>query len=117
MLMVWVYDHTQSVLLAMLMHLPLIVFLFNLVGPALAGVPELIFNLVFGATLWVFVAAVARRPTTESSREGNTRPPLHSVRLSEHQMTGVDPLRDRLCDERRTFVLLIDGLRLQARGY
>jgi membrane protease YdiL (CAAX protease family) len=32
MLMVWVYDHTQSVLLAMLMHLPLIVFLFNLVG-------------------------------------------------------------------------------------
>jgi CAAX protease family protein len=68
MLMVWVYDHTQSVLLAMLMHLPLIVFLFNLVGPAMAGVSELIFNLVFGATLWVVVAAVAAANRRKLSR-------------------------------------------------
>ena len=34
MLMVWVYDHTQSVLMAMLMHLPLIVFCLSLVVQA-----------------------------------------------------------------------------------
>jgi uncharacterized protein len=73
MLMVWVYDHTQSVLLAMLMHLPLIVFLFNLLRPAMAGVPELIFNLVFGATLWVFVAAVSAANRRKLSRAERIR--------------------------------------------
>jgi membrane protease YdiL (CAAX protease family) len=74
MLMVWVYDHTQSVLIAMLMHLPLIVFLFTLLTPAMAEVPEVIFNLVFGATLWVVVAAVGAADR-RSSREENTRVP------------------------------------------
>jgi uncharacterized protein len=73
MLMVWVYDRTQSVLLAILMHLPLIVFLFNLLVPAIAAVPELIFNLVFGATLWVFVAAVAAANRRKLSRGEHTR--------------------------------------------
>jgi membrane protease YdiL (CAAX protease family) len=73
MLMVWVYDHTQSVLIAILMHLPLIVFLFNLLVPAMAAVPELIFNLVFGATLWVFVAAVAVADRKKLSRAEHTR--------------------------------------------
>jgi membrane protease YdiL (CAAX protease family) len=68
MLMVWVYDHTQSVLLAILMHLPLILFVYGLLTPAKAGVPELIFNLVFGATLWVFVAAVAAANRRNLSR-------------------------------------------------
>lgn len=58
-LMVWVYDHTQSVLMAMLMHLSLIVGEFVLSPPALVGVPSLTFNLVFGATLWVIIAVVA----------------------------------------------------------
>jgi membrane protease YdiL (CAAX protease family) len=72
MLMVWVYDHTQSVLVAILMHLPLI-FLFNLLYPAMAGVPELIFNLVFGATLCVFVAAVAVANRRKLSRGEHPR--------------------------------------------
>jgi hypothetical protein len=58
-LMVWVYGRTQSVLLAMLMHLPLDVCAFVLVSSAMVGVPDLVFNLVLGATLWVAVAAVA----------------------------------------------------------
>ena len=59
-LMVWVYDHTQSVLIAVLMHLSISVYAFVLpASPAMVGVPDLIFNLVFGATLWVIVAAVA----------------------------------------------------------
>jgi CAAX protease family protein len=78
MLMVWVYDRAQSELMAILMHLPLIVFLFVLLGSAMAGVPELIFNLVFGATLWVFVAAVAAA-NRRSPREGNCATPLTHV--------------------------------------
>ena len=70
MLMVWVYDHTQSVLLAILMHLPLIVFLFNLLVPAMAAVPELIFNLVFGATLWSSWPR-SQRPTAEGFRDAS----------------------------------------------
>ena len=58
-LMVWVYDRTQSVLLAMLMHLAGVVCGFVLVSSAMVGVPDLVFNLVFGAALWVVVAAVA----------------------------------------------------------
>ena len=58
-LMVWVYDRTQSVLLPMLMHLAGVVCGFVLVSSAMVGVPDLVFNLVFGAALWVVVAAVA----------------------------------------------------------
>jgi membrane protease YdiL (CAAX protease family) len=59
-LMVWVYDHTQSVLMAMLMHL--------------VGV---IFNLVFGATLWVVVAAVTAADRRKLSRREHATPPTH----------------------------------------
>jgi uncharacterized protein len=59
-LMVWVYDRTQSVLMAVLMHLSITVYPLVLLGsPAMVGGPDLIFNLIFGATLWVLVAAVA----------------------------------------------------------
>jgi membrane protease YdiL (CAAX protease family) len=75
MLMVWVYDHTQSVLIAILMHLPLIVFLFNLLDPAMAAVPELIFNLVFGATLWVLVVTVAMATRRKRLRGKHTSVP------------------------------------------
>jgi hypothetical protein len=37
MLMVWVYNRTQSVLMAMLMHLPAAVCTLVLLGPAMAG--------------------------------------------------------------------------------
>jgi membrane protease YdiL (CAAX protease family) len=57
-LMVWVYDHTRSVLMAVLMHLSIDVCAFVLTPPAMVGVPDLIYNLVFGVTLWVLVAAV-----------------------------------------------------------
>ena len=67
-LMVWVYGHTHSVLMAMLMHLPLDVGAFVLLdNPAMVGVPSLIVDLVFGATLWVLVAAVAAANRRELS--------------------------------------------------
>ncbi|MBM7800540.1 membrane protease YdiL (CAAX protease family) [Microlunatus panaciterrae] len=69
-LMVWVYDRTQSVLMAMLMHLPITTSALLASSSAMVGVPDLIFNLVFGATLWVLVAAVAAANPRGRSRSG-----------------------------------------------
>jgi len=57
-LMVWVYDRTASLLVAMLMHASLSASTLILPPPA-TGVPFLTWNLVLAAALWVFVGAVA----------------------------------------------------------
>jgi uncharacterized protein len=72
-LMVWVYDRTQSVLMAMLMHLPTVVGGFVLISPAMVGVPDLIFSLVFGAALWVVVAGVVAADRRKLSRGEHAR--------------------------------------------
>lgn len=69
-LMVWVYDQTGSLLLAMLMHATLVASLQILVPPTLTGVALLSYILVWAAALWSIVALVitvnhkqvARRP-------------------------------------------------------
>jgi membrane protease YdiL (CAAX protease family) len=68
-LMVWVYDHTRSLLIAMLMHLAITVSAFVLAPAAAVGLPDLFFNLVFGVTLWVLVAAVISADRRLLSRE------------------------------------------------
>jgi hypothetical protein len=93
MLMVWVYDRTQSVLIAILMHLPLIVFVYGALPPATAGVPTLIFNLVFGATLWVFVAAVAAANHSNLSRPELGQPRLGSGSADERDGVSNVPRR------------------------
>ena len=75
-LMVWVYDRTGSLLVAMLMHASLIAStLFILAPEALAGMPFLIWPLVFAAALWIVVGALAiagqlapRRPIPVTDR-------------------------------------------------
>ena len=72
-LMVWVYDRTGSLLVAMLMHASLIASTLFIFAPeALAGIPFLIWPLVFAAALWIAVGAITvtnagqlslRRPT------------------------------------------------------
>ena len=58
--MVWVYDRTQSLLLAMLMHASLTGFvLFILMPLEMSGAHLLVWYLVFAAALWLVVAAVA----------------------------------------------------------
>jgi hypothetical protein len=58
---------------AMLMHLPIIVGTFVLLSsPAQVGVHALTFNLVFGATLWVVIAAVAVANRRKLSRGDRT---------------------------------------------
>jgi membrane protease YdiL (CAAX protease family) len=58
-LMVWVYDRTQSLLLAVLMHASLTSATW-LLGPlAIAGMPILVSSFAEAAVLWLLVAAVA----------------------------------------------------------
>jgi uncharacterized protein len=57
-LMVWVYDRTKSVLVVMLMHAPLAAGQLILLPSVISGERAVIFDLVFAAALWVFVAAV-----------------------------------------------------------
>jgi membrane protease YdiL (CAAX protease family) len=57
-LMVWVYERTGSMLVAMLMHVSLATFTFILTPP-LGGAPYWIIGFACAAALWVIVAAVS----------------------------------------------------------
>jgi uncharacterized protein len=57
-LMVWVYEHTESLLLAMLMHVSFAAFTFILFPPS-AVEANLISGFSYTAVLWVVVAVVA----------------------------------------------------------
>jgi membrane protease YdiL (CAAX protease family) len=67
-LMVWVYDHTASLLLAVLMHVSLtagnVIFV-----PVATGVSLVAWSLLLAATLWVVVAAVALASRGRLSRK------------------------------------------------
>jgi membrane protease YdiL (CAAX protease family) len=70
MLMVWVYDRTGSLLVAMLMHASLTGnVLFILMPLAISGAPLLTWYLVLAAALWVVVAAVAAANGGQLSRQ------------------------------------------------
>jgi membrane protease YdiL (CAAX protease family) len=59
-LMVWVYDRTASLLVAMLMHASYIASTLFILSPMpIAGVPFLTYAWVFAAALWLVVTAVA----------------------------------------------------------
>lgn len=57
-LMVWVYDRTESLLVVMLMHASLVATI-GILDPVLTGEKLLIFLLVKAAVLWIMVAALA----------------------------------------------------------
>ncbi|HXV14567.1 MAG TPA: CPBP family intramembrane glutamic endopeptidase, partial [Candidatus Krumholzibacteria bacterium] len=58
-LMVWVYDHTHSVLVAMLMHTSLTATA-RIVTPTLAGANLIAFDLAWTVAMWVIVAVALR---------------------------------------------------------
>lgn len=72
-LMVWVYDHTGSLFVAMLMHASLTASTLFILAPAAQGVPLMIYYVVFTAVIWAVVAAVAA-----TNRGQLARPPLGS---------------------------------------
>ncbi len=76
MLMLWVYDHTDSVLLAILMHASLIAFWQFFMPAGLAGMPFVIWYLAWAFALWAVVAVVAI---------AGARQPVRPRLLSERQ--------------------------------
>lgn len=68
-LMVWVYDHTESLLVAMLMHATLTANTTFILAPQVIGVPLLTYYLVLAAALWLVVAAVAMTRRGQLSRQ------------------------------------------------
>jgi membrane protease YdiL (CAAX protease family) len=78
-LMVWVYDRTQSLLVMMLMHASLTVSSMVLGPLAIAGVPLLIYGLTSAAVQWLLVVGVVlankgqplrRQPDLQLKQEG-----------------------------------------------
>ena len=57
-LMVWVYDRTRSLLVAILMHASLVMFWLASMPLAIAGAPQVTWYLMWAAALWVIVLAV-----------------------------------------------------------
>lgn len=58
-LMVWVYDRTESLLVAILMHASLTASALFILAPSVEGVPLFTYYLILAAALWIVVAAVA----------------------------------------------------------
>ena len=58
-LMVWVYDRTESLLVVILMHAPLAASQLILIPLTMSGVQIVTYDLAFAATLWIFIAVVA----------------------------------------------------------
>jgi uncharacterized protein len=69
-LMVWVYDRTGSLLVAMLMHASLVASQLILLPLAISGVPLLTFILGWAAALWVAVAVVTVANGGQLARRG-----------------------------------------------
>jgi membrane protease YdiL (CAAX protease family) len=67
-LMVWVYDHTGSLLVAILMHASYIFTTLFVLAPPTTGVPFLTYSGAFAAALWAVVAMVAVANGWHSSR-------------------------------------------------
>ncbi len=74
-LMVWVYDHTHSLLLAILMHVPIAADSFLLSPPDASGTFTAASNVLFAAALWIVVAVifVASRGQPEAGTEARVR--------------------------------------------
>jgi membrane protease YdiL (CAAX protease family) len=68
LLMVWVYDRTGSLLVAMLMHASLVASQLILMPLPLSAVPLLISILAWAAALWIVVAIIALADGGQFSR-------------------------------------------------
>jgi membrane protease YdiL (CAAX protease family) len=72
-LMVWVYDRTRSLLVAMLMHVPIVVDQYVLTPAAISGPAMFVSLVAYGAALWLVAAAVVRTDGARSEPEPHHR--------------------------------------------
>jgi uncharacterized protein len=77
-LMVWVYDRSKSLLVAMLMHASFTAFWLISTPLTITGVPLVTWYLLWAAVLWVVVAAVAVGNRRQLSRRQGS-PPVESA--------------------------------------
>jgi len=54
-IMTWVYERTESLLIAILMHAPLSASQLILIPPELSGTKLVVYNLIFSVLLWVML--------------------------------------------------------------
>ena len=75
-LMVWLYDHTQSLLLAMIMHVPIVMEKFVLYPPDASSTFTATSNLIDAGALWILVGVIflASRGRLEARLEYRPRP-------------------------------------------
>ena len=75
-LMTWVYQHTRSTLIGVLMHASMTSSMLIL-GPPVSGYELLTYDLVFGAVLWIAVAIIHRKRLSElATRDVDSSPAL-----------------------------------------
>lgn len=72
-LMVWVYEHTESLLVAILMHTSLTASARIIGAPGIAGAPLLFFDIVWFVSVWIIIAAIAVASGRRLSRQGLAR--------------------------------------------
>ena len=68
-LMVWVYDRTGSLLVAMLMHASLTACLIVFSPSTVTGLPLVAYGFALGAAWWIVVAVVAAASRRQVSRQ------------------------------------------------
>jgi membrane protease YdiL (CAAX protease family) len=83
-LMVWVYDRTESLLVAMLMHASLDAFWLASTPPGMTPVPLVTWYLAWAALLWVIVAAVAVANGGQLSRQDRSSSNVGLPQLRPH---------------------------------
>jgi hypothetical protein len=79
-LMTWVYQHTRSTLIGVLMHASLTSSML-IMGPPVSGYELLTYDLVFGSVLWIAVAIVHGKRLSElaTRRDVDSHPALQGV--------------------------------------
>ena len=82
-LMVWVYDRSRSLLVAMLMHASLTASTQFILSPAATGIPLMIYYIILTAATWAVVAAVAVANRGQLSQQ--------PLRFKQIQQKGDEP--------------------------
>ena len=78
-LMVWLYDRTQSVLLVMLMHVPIVITAIVLDAASVSGEQRFLSLMVNGAAYWAIVGVVALANHGHLSRREVDRATAHAA--------------------------------------
>jgi membrane protease YdiL (CAAX protease family) len=92
-LMVWVHDRTRSMLIAVLMHAPVVVSQYALTPEGMSGRDMFSYLLLYGAALWaivVWVTRPARGAATSVGMDPRSRPSPRAHRIPGQSNPALD---------------------------